>query len=247
MKNPLTVLMLNTKIYKDALNSQTLDGEPLTTPGWENQARVSADRFVRVFASLPEDVRKSIQQVWEKEPVKNPITGKHYGAPVVIFAYRFAEMTAKLGQQAWAKNDGNAFWFDAEVILNAPPEVSGLLIAHQLAFTYQVAIHGNRAFEREGFLLEANRLAEEWGYPVLDDGLWENAKRTENPYLRFYADLFARFGYPPQNPEDIHAIERLYIDEGTPELIDLLHKRFQSEFRVSSAIDESNNLPGKGH
>lgn len=249
MKNvpKITVLMLNTKIYKDALNSQTLDGESVTTPGWETQARVAADLFLRIFASLARSVRKKIQRVWDKEPVKNPIMGQLYTAPVVIFAYRFAEMTTQLGRQAWATNDGNAFWFDADVIVNAPPEVSGFLIAHQLAFTYQLAIHGDRAFEREGFMLEANRLAEAWGYPVLDDRLWENAKQTENPRLRFYADLFARFGYPPKNPQDIQAIERLYIDEGTPELIHLLHRQSPSEFRVSSAIDESNHLPGVRH
>jgi hypothetical protein len=85
---------------------------------------------------------------------------------------------------------------------------------------------------------------EEWGYSLLDDRLWEKAKNAENPHVRFYADLFARFGYRPRTVLDLGAIERIYIDEGTPELVDVLQKPAELNFSVNSALDESNNFPG---
>lgn len=72
--------------------------------------------------------------------------------------------------------------------------------------------------------LEANRVAEEWGHPLLDDGIWEAAKHTANPYPRFYADLFARLAYPPPPTSGLGAIERIYSSEATPELIGLLRQ-----------------------
>lgn len=240
----ISVMMLQMSLYKNALNFRTLEGEPMTTPGCEDQTWLSAGKFLRIFASLPRKVREGIQRVWDEEPARNPATGERYPAPLLIFAHSFAELAAQIGRPVWAKNEGNVFWFDADVILDAPLEISGHLIAHQLAFTYQVSKHGAHAFQREGFQLEANCFAQQWGYPLLDERLWETVKHTENPHLRFHSELFARFGYRPQTAVDIKRIEGIYINQGMPELVDALHKPSNSEFSLNSAIDETNQVPG---
>jgi hypothetical protein len=204
-------------------------------------------RFLDVFGALPKRVRKAIQRVWDETPLGQVVdvsTGKHLTGPLLLFVVDYAARRAELGKKVLAATAGCDFEFDAEIVLKAPPEVSGVVIAHELAHAYQLAIYGSSFKGRKDVELEANLLAEKWGYPLLDDRLWEKAKGAANPHLRFYAELFARFGYPPKKTVNIEAIERIYVDGGMPELIDLLHKPSEFNFSANSVLDEATTTPG---
>lgn len=242
----ITTLILNMKIDNSVPN--TLDGEPLTTPDWESQRQVSEARFLKVFASLPRQARKAIQRDWQQNPAKHPATGEQCPGPIIAFAHKFEERTAQLRQEQWATNQEGVFWFDADLIFRSPPEVYGLVIARLLALSFVCSIYGSRAFKRKGSTLEANRLAEEWGYPLLDDRIWAKARRTENPFLRFYAELFARLGYPPPPTVELDAMERIYRSEGMHELVGLLRQTVslgpKFRFNVDPLGHEASNLLG---
>jgi hypothetical protein len=189
-----------------------------------------------IICGLPAPVRTTLNEFWSAAPATNPATGEKVPAPFLVFGEGWTKQAGALGVSSLANyGDGRCLMFDADFVLEAPPEAVATLVAHELAHVHENATgrsSGQSIPKREKAV--GRRIAK-WGYDEREIEMWLGAKEADlkDPVSTFYAYRFEKLRRHPPANADFNAIAQILVGRGLPAL-------------ARQVLEMANSCPGVG-